>query len=516
MSKKRSPNFMIHLWSLTMPLLSFVLQSYPRFFNLYFGVDVWTRLLEIEHVKRANHKIPGKIKRGFIIEGMFDYPIIFPFIFSFFPKKFLLNIQGLVSPFFDVLQNILVFYITYSLTNRLEVALLSQAMYSVIPIIPIENSYLTPRSLGYFNFTLAFFPIFMFHINGNPIFLLISLFFTCTLFLTHRFALQSFLIISIFFSLVDRSFIYLANIILAFVIVMILTRGFYLRVAKGHLFNIYFWVINYRHRFSHQIYALKKSKKRVDWVGRVYSLLSLFSPIFMFAMNIWAFSAVIFLIFHTWCGNEPTHQVCNLKNFPSDPIFYRMSLWIVFFYVFGAIVLKVKRLIPIGEGQRYMEMSSVPSVILASVLFFYFFQQYALISTLALGILLIGNLGLILFMQIKGIITDKNRSLTSDLQNAYRFINKLKGRPRILCIPHQITTMTVYNTKADVLVNADNPGLMKIQEIYPVLKASIPTLQKTYSLDYLLLRESYAKLSDLAIKKPRIIFRSGDVSIIKL
>lgn len=498
---------MQYLLSLIFPILSFILQTYPRFFNKYFGVDVWTRLLEIEHVKRARHKIPGKIKKGFIIEGTFDYPIIFPWIFSFFPKKFLLNIQGLVSPFFDILQNILVFYIAFSLTGDVAVSLLAQAMYSVIPIIPIENSYLTPRSMGYFNFTLAFFPIFMFHVNHDPLLLLVSLFFTCTLFLTHRFALQSFLIISIFFSLVDRSFIYFANIIVAFAIVMILTRGFYLRVAKGHLFNIYFWVVNYRHRFSHQIYALKPRRK-IDWVRRVYSLLSLLSPIFMFAMNIWAFSAVIYLTNFT--------NLIDLTNFPSNPIFFKMSLWIIFFYIFGAIVLKIKRLIPIGEGQRYMEMSSVPSVILASILFFYFFERYTIISIIALGLLLLGNLVLILFIQIKGVIADKNRSLTGDLQNAYLFINKLKGRPRILCIPHQITTMTVYNTKADVLVNADNPGLMKIQEVYPVLKASIPFLQKKYALDYLLLRESYAKLSDLKVPKSKVIYRSGDVLVVNI
>ena len=161
-------------------------------------------------------------------------------------------------------------------------------------------------------------------------------------------------------------------------------------------------------------------------------------------------------------------------------------------------------------------MSSVPSVILASTIFFYFYAQYPLLSILILGILLLSNLNLILFIQIKGIITDKNRSLTSDLQNAYRYINKLKGRPRILCIPHQITTMTVYNTKADVLVNADNPGLMQIQEIYPILKVSMSSLQKKYALDYLLLRESYAKLSDLKISKPRIIFQSGDVLIVDI
>lgn len=493
------------LISLIIPSISLLLQSYPRFFNKYFGVDVWTRLLEIEHVKKAHHRIPGRIKEGFIIEGTFDYPIIFPWVFSFFPKKFLLNIQGFVSPFFDSLQNILVFYVTYNLTGSLIASLLAQIMYSLIPIIPIENSYLTPRSLGYFNFTLAFYPMLLFHQNNNVVFLIISIFFTCTLFLTHRFALQSLVLISIFFSVVDHSIIYLLNILLSFFIVVIITRGFYLRVLKGHLYNIYFWVINYQFRFAHQIYGLR-SKKKMDWVGRVYSLLSIFSPIFLFAVNIWAFSAVLYILL----------KLQNAPNLSNNEIYFKMSLWILFFYVFGFIVLRIKRLIPIGEGQRYMEMASVPSVILSSVLFFYFFKQYGLILILLLAIILLGNLFVILFFQIKGIIHDKNRSLTYDLKQAYEFINSLKGTPRIICIPHQITTMTVYNTKADVLVNADNPGLMQIQEVYPILKTSLSHLQKKYSLDYLLLRESFAKISDLKLRNPKIVFNSGDVLLIQL
>lgn len=193
-----------------------------------------------------------------------------------------------------------------------------------------------------------------------------------------------------------------------------------------------------------------------------------------------------------------------------------MTLWVLFFYVFGAIVLKIKRLIPIGEGQRYMEMSSVPSVILSSVLFFYFYDQYPLLSSVLLGILLLGNLALILFVQIKGVITDKNRSLTPDLAGAYKFINKLPGTPRVICIPHQNAAMIIYNTKADVLVNADNRGLMQIQEIYPVLKASVSSLQKKYALNYLLLRESYVKLSDLKIPRSKVIFQSGDVLVVNI
>lgn len=492
--------------ALLIPIASFFLQSYPRFINKLFGVDVWTRMLEIAHVKKAGHRIPGKITEGFIIEGYFDYPIIFPWIFSFFSKRVLLKIQGFVSPFFDTLQNVLVFYIAYSLTNRIEAALLAQLVYTLIPMIPLENSYLTPRSLGYFNFTLAFYSTMLYVTYGNVWMLIAGLFFTTTLFLTHRFALQSLLILSLFFTIIDRSPLYIVIFVLGFATATILTKGYYLRVAKGHLYNIYFWVVNYKFRFAHQIYGLRDTKKQ-DWVGKIYALLSVFSPIFMFGVNIWIISAFIYLYFHL------THA----ENFSSNPILFKMSLWILFFYIFGAIVLKIKRLIPIGEGQRYLEMATVPSAILSSVLYFYLYNQYGIIVAILYALIGIGNLGLIIFIQIKGIIQDKNRSLTAELQKMFDYINTLPEKnPRIMCIPHQITTMTIYNTKADVLVNADNPGLMKLSDFFPILQKPLDDIAKKYQLEYLLIRESFVKLSDLKLPKHKIIFSTEDIVLIKL
>ncbi len=496
---------MHYLLAFIFPLLSFLLQSYPRFFNRFFGVDVWTRLLEIDHVKKSGHRIPGKIKKGFIIDGYFDYPIVFPWLFSFFPKKTLLHMQGFVSPFFDSLQNLLVYFICYSITQNTTISLLAQLVYSLIPIIPIENSYLTPRSLGYFVFTLAFYPLMLYHLTNNPTHLLLGIVFSTLLFLTHRFALQSLLFISLFFTVVDRSPIYIMSFILSLALAVVLTKGYYLRVAKGHLYNIYFWVKNYNFRFAHQIYGNVKPKKQ-DWVSKIYPLLSALSPIMILATNCWIFSAFIYIYFY----------VNHINGFPHNILLLRMSLWITFFYVIGSIILRVKRLIPIGEGQRYLEMASVPASILTAVLFYYGFRQWGLPILFLFILLIIGNLGMILFLQLKGIIKDKNRSLTKELEKMYVYINKLPGTPRILCIPHQITTMTVYNTKADILVNADNPGLMKITDVYPILTKSVKKLKDEYKLDYLLLRESFVNVTDLKLNKPKIQYRSGDIVLIRL
>lgn len=491
--------------SLFIPALSFILQSYPRIFNRYFGVDVWTRLLEIDHVKRSGHKIPGKIAKGFIIEGNFDYPIIFPWLFSFVPKKRLLMLQGFVSPFFDALQNILVYIICFSLTNSIGISLLAQLIYSLIPMIPIENSYLTPRSLGYLMFTLAFYPLLLFQTTNILAYIFISLIFTTVLFLTHRFALQAFIFICIFFAIINASFIYLLVPVLSFFLATLLTRGYYLRVAKGHLYNIYFWTKNYKLRFSHQIYGLK-SKKKLDWVGTIYLLLSQFSPIFLLITDVWVISSFIFFYFFIAGYSTPMQ----------NGLIYLMSIWVIFFYVVGAIILRVKILIPIGEGQRYLEMATVPSSILSAILVFYFYSIIPSATIIVLVLLIFGNLSVILFVQIKGIIKDKNRSLTSDLRDLFLFINSLPKTSRIMCIPHQITTMTVYHTHASILVNADNKGLMSITDFYPTLKKPIRQIQKEYKLDYLILKQSFAKLSDLNLGKVKIVYKSNDLLLIKL
>jgi hypothetical protein len=76
--------------------------------------------------------------------------------------------------------------------------------------------------------------------------------------------------------------------------------------------------------------------------------------------------------------------------------------------------------------------------------------------------------------------------------------------------------MTIYHTKADVLVNADNKGLMEIMNIYPILKDPILKLKQKYNLNYVLLRESFASLKDIKLQKSKIQFRSGDTVLVRL
>ena len=85
-----------------------------------------------------------------------------------------------------------------------------------------------------------------------------------------------------------------------------------------------------------------------------------------------------------------------------------------------------------------------------------------------------------------------------------------------MCLPHQITTMVAYNTHADILVGIDSKSVQYMGDFYPVLKKPVSQIAKKYNLTHLFLRESFAKLKDLKIRKGKVVYRSGDIVLVKL
>lgn len=494
------------LFILIVPVLSFFLQSYPRFFNKLFGVDVWTRLLETDHVRKNHHTIPTeKLSGQFIIDGYFDYPPLFPLILSYFDKKTILKLQGFVAPFFDALHVVLVYFVTVAVTGNPLFGYLAQVLYMATPMIAIENSYLTPRSFGYLNFSLAAVPLILSYHWHSTTLAVIGVFFATTLFLSHRFAVQSFLFLTIFFTFYLDKPLFMQAFLIGFALALVITRGYYLRVLKGHLSNIYFWVCNLDFRFAHQVRGVLKKETKTDLVGNIYKYLSIFSPIAIFGTNPWAASAFVVL------GAK------IFEWFPVPDIMLTFTAWVIFFYCFAVVVLKTKYLMPIGEGYRYMEMATIPSVVLSVFVLNSLLQTpLAMFAKIGMGVLVLFNLVTIVFFQMKTVIKDRNRSVTDDLSNVFSYINKQKLSLRIICIPHQNTTVTVYMTKASVFVNADNPGLMRIQEVYPILKVPLKDLAKKYELTHALVKESFVKLAELKLNRKNVVFESGDVKLVRL
>ena len=79
--------------------------------------------------------------------------------------------------------------------------------------------------------------------------------------------------------------LFIGVFVIGFLLAIILTGGYYIRVLIGHLFNIYFWIPNRVNRFAHQVRGLQSSNKKKDFVELVYTMLAKFAPFTLIGTN---------------------------------------------------------------------------------------------------------------------------------------------------------------------------------------------------------------------------------------
>lgn len=482
------------------PVIAFFFESYPRFFNRKFGVDIWTHLLYLKEYHRQKG-IPKKIDKGFLVPGEYDYPPVFITILSKFPIKLVENYEFFFSPFFDAIHLILIFFIAEFISGNLYIALLTQVLYVITPIIVLENSSATPRSLGYTLFTIFMFSLFVFVQTNLVTFLVIAIIAGIFIFLSHRFTAQGTLFFVIFFSFFERNSIYIVTYMVSFVLALLFTNGLYLRVFKGHIGNLKFWYQQIDYRFSHQILGNYKKHKTQDFVFKLYNQFLKFPPFVLAITNPWTLP----VIFYFW------------KYELLSPLLKQAFELVVVSYIISLLVIWVPKLRFLGEGQRYLELTAFPAAFLSSYLLIYFVQKtnYPNLTTLLYVIASILSVLTIVVIQRKAIIKDTLRTLTPDMEQMFKYLKSLKNKPKLLCIPHQITTNTIYHTGCSVFVNADYRNIGKISEIYPFLKIPLRKALEKYNLDAILLNEKYVSIKGMKIKNYKEIKRFGTFVLLK-
>lgn len=487
------------LISLLIPIFAFIFEIYPRLLNKRFGVDIWTHLLYLKEYHKQE-RIPKEIKDGFLVAGDYDYPPLFILILSKFPFKLVEKYEFLFSPFFDFLLITSIFFISYFLTGNIYLSILTQAIYALTPIIILENSSATPRSLGYTLFTFLFIFLFFYTQNPKVIFFIIALLCGSLIFLSHRFTSQGFLFFSIFFSLFYKSWLYIDIFILSLILAIIISRGFYLKVLNGHIGNLYFWYKNVRYRFYHQVKGSYEEHKTKDFIFSLYNQFLRFPPFVLGITNPWTTFPIFVFLFRE----------------PLPPFYNNMLLLVVFSYTLALTTTWVPKLRFLGEGQRYLELSAMPSAFLsAKFLFDSFNTFYGQIFGIVFILVGLASFITIVVIQRKGIIKDELRTITPDMQKMFNYLKSLKIKPRILCIPHQITTNTIYHTNCPVFVNASYSTINLISDVYPYIHKPIRIIMKNHNLEEILLNEDYAKIKDLKVGKYTIIKRVNNFVLLK-
>lgn len=472
-------------------LISFCLQIWPRIKNRYFGIDTWRFALLADCI-RKNKKLPEAVPEKYIIPGSVDNPPLLPLILAIFKKEWLDRNQGYISPAFDILHSLTVFGMGYAATGNPIGGYIAQIIYALTPVVPLEASNLSLRTLSSLVFTWAMLAVISYVISPDPFNLVIAIAMIILLAYTHRMSVQVLFFALIGFAMIDKNTNYITVFLIGIASAIFLFKGQYLKYLRGQLLMISFWMYNIQNRLAHQVRGNpSKEKKHTDFVRRIEYLIWKI-PVFPFiAVNPW----ILYAFWALLVGFSSTTIRGN------DIWLSAMFRWSLILFGLG-VLFNLKYLRFLGEGQRYLEYGASAAAVVAAAIII---KQYddpstgLLFKVFPWGMGLV-CLGVIIFLQNKVVVNNPDKSITPALWSVIEFLNKDDKEIRIACIPHGLADAMAYFLKNGKALLSDNSvGVWELQDFWPFIRKPLQEIADKYNLNYFLISSRYVGLDEVKI-----------------
>lgn len=300
--------------------------------------DVFFHLLIIESIKEHRWKYPSSLQNvvfdcDFKPYNYLAYPPLFHYIAALFPARLQKTITRMLNlvllSFVSSLASIFVFIVTSSFP----LAVVS-AFVTTFNLSNFENTVtFTPRPLGLLSYSLLvcvtlLFPQSLFSILAVTILVML-------INLSHKFATQMTLFGLLPYIFVFGRFDLLLSITFGFLLSVVVSKGFYLKILREH----YNWLSFYS--AIHHDMPNKTRRKLVSVLSR----------------NLWYLSVVIAMaLYFIWKNG----------NLLSNDLTAKIYFW-AFIPVVTAFIVSVPALSFLGEEYRYVQYSVVPVGIICSL-----------------------------------------------------------------------------------------------------------------------------------------------------
>jgi hypothetical protein len=504
---------LVILAGIAIGLLSLYIQIRPRLKKRHFGVDGWRHLLIADYIRRYK-KYPHHMDK-FLIEAPSDYPPGLRVLLSLIPKHILDKYEWLICPLVDLCHIMLVFGFVYYFTHNLLVAILAQIIYLSAPLTIMENSNLTTRSLASFLFTLTFLGMLGFSMTGKAAFFIFACLMVVILLLSHRMSVQALFFVIIFFSVYEKNIFYFLIFGLGVLIAIIISRGFYLKIFRGHLAMLEYWRKHIKYRYAHEVRGLpEKGAKSNDMVFNLYQRVR--SAPFMAVLTANPF--VLLVIAFIFLKKFNFGFDISYFKFPSFLI-DKFAMWSLFLLIVGVAIRSIRFIEFMGEGERYMEYASFPIAIIGALTVYSGFQSpyFNLILIGFLSFVVLGGLLPAFYIQQKVIIHDKERSITESLWKIFDYINHIDDEVRMMCIPQLMSTSVMYFTKAKVLCTDNSLAhITDLADVLPVIKKPLKEIFKKYRINYLLVNEHYVSIEELNLELKQTVKKEKFFHLLKV
>jgi len=460
------------------------------------GVDTWYYLASAEAIRRQKH-LPISLPQYLLHDKHESYPPVFPLFLAMLPQGWLRRYFWLVSPLIDTAHLVLLYVLSYRLTDSILAASVAGLIYAVTPQLISETRNLNGRAFASLLQTVAMLVLLrsllpepgitarLFGSSETGLWV-VAVILIAVLYNTHTSTTIAFLVSAFMLSLVFGEPRFVLAGILGLPAAILLSGGYYVRVIVNHIHAARFWIRNVRLTRAHQVadspvlFSPNEGSSR----GRGLYRSNLRSIAWLGVRLV---------------GENPFVLALLFLGPPLEEWGGHMFWWAAAILSWAVATTFVPPLRILGPGFHYVKASVFPSAYALAVTVNV--QEGLSLGRAAVLACLVASFGgLAYFYRVMARRETEHTAQTPpDLAEAAGYLKTLPGQV-VLVLPTMYADFIAYAANKAVVWGGHSGDLRRFDEFFPVIRRPLDYFFERYHVAYLLLDLAYTTPGVLRIE----------------
>jgi hypothetical protein len=420
-----------------------------------------------------------------------DYPPGFSFFLALLPDRVMQRYHWAISPAIDALVCGMVYILAIALGATPTNASIGAVIYALSPAATLETASLSSRQLGTLLFGLSMIGAVAFSTSAHLAYLAAAVILGAILLMTHKLSTQGWLIGLLTLAGLTVDWRPLLVLVAAVGVALVLSRGFYWRIARTHIEYLDF------HRHYTDLIGTDQIADSPVYGGQKMRKLSPEFP----------HNAREALGFARRMLQENEYLVVVLPASAMlmwggvDALPGRVALLAAAMCVAGYLILLLPPLRCIGYGRQYGKLGLVLAACAIPAL---------LPSSSLLGGLTILCLGFSLWRalhELRGVLADAppaKGGLDTTSEELFAHVRSMREDALFFCLPANLYDKLVHYTRRSVVWGGHGGPVMPILDQTPVLNQRVEEIAAKYGATHLILDLNYATPERLSLAAPQV------------
>ena len=459
------------------------------------GVDTWYYLATADAL-RCQKRVPVALPQYLFHDKTESYPVVFPLFLACLNRDWLGRNHWLVSPLIDTSHLLLLYFLSFRLTDSVLASGIAGLVYAVTPQLVSETRNLNGRAFASLLLSLSMLALFRSEIpsegptsallgdNTQLVPSIVALVLIGILYNTHTSTTIALLVSTATLSVVTGDIRFVGLALLGLPVAIVLSGGYYLRVIRNHLDAARFWMRNVRWTRAHQI----DDSPVLGTPGQTAAR-GLYVPT-------WRSRGALLI---RLLGENPFILAMLATPIPANVWAFHMYWWAVAILGWSVLTTFGGPLRILGPGFQYMKASVFPTA-------------YTLAVTVNMGeggftafdlMLLVSFIGCFAALAYFYRVMDARKTeLTAqtppDLARAAEYLKDLPDG-NVMALPNMYADFVTYNAGKPVLWGGHSGNLSRFEEFFPVIRKPLSYFFERYHIAYVVLDLMYVTPARLQI-----------------